>query len=87
MSTETQKSRRTAVGRVVSDKMMETIVVLVERKVKHAKYGKYITKSTKMHAHDADNKCKMGDIVKIRETRPISKTKSWELVEVVSEGI
>lgn len=85
MSTETNS--RTAIGRVVSDKMMETIVVLVERKVKHPKYGKYITKSTKMHAHDAENKCKVGDFVKIRETKPISKTKSWELVEVISEAV
>ena len=83
MSNE-QTTSRTATGKVVSNKMDKTIVVLVERKVKHPKYGKYITRSTKLYAHDADNKCNIGDTVKVKETRPYSKTKTWELLEVVS---
>jgi len=75
---------RVEVGKVVSDKMNNTIVVLVERKVQHPKYGKTITKSTKLHAHDAEEIAKIGDKVKIRETKPFSKTKTWELVEVVA---
>lgn len=75
---------RVEVGKVVSDKMNNTIVVLVERKVQHPKYGKTITKSTKLHAHDAKEIAKIGDKVKIRETKPFSKTKTWELVEVVA---
>ena len=75
---------RTASGKVVSNKMDKTIVVLLERKVKHPKYGKYIKKSTKLHAHDADNKCNIGDTVLICEVKPISKNKTWSLVEIVS---
>lgn len=78
-STERMK-RRAIVGKVLSNKMDKTIVVLVERKVKHPRYGKFITRSSKFYAHDPDNKCKLGDVVKIRECRPISKLKSWELV-------
>lgn len=74
---------KTVTGKVVSNKMDKTIVVLVERRVKHPKYGKYIMRSSKMHAHDATNQCKIGDLVKIRETRPISKMKTWELLEVI----
>ena len=73
---------RTLVGRVVSDKMQDSIIVLVERRVKHPKYGKFIRRSTKIHAHDADNKSQKGDLVLIKECRPISKTKSWTLVEI-----
>ncbi|WP_133131110.1 30S ribosomal protein S17 [Legionella yabuuchiae] len=79
-----ETTARTAIGRVVSDKMQKTIVVLVERTVKHPKYGKMIKRTTKMHAHDENQVSKIGDTVKIRETRPLSKTKTWELVEVIS---
>jgi small subunit ribosomal protein S17 len=74
---------RTLTGRVVSDKMDKSAVVLVERKVRHPLYGKYIRRSTKLHIHDENNECRQGDTVTIRQTRPVSKTKSWALVEVV----
>lgn len=73
---------RTLTGKVVSDKMQKSIVVLVERQIKHPKYKKYVRRRTKIHAHDETNQAKMGDIVVIRESRPISKTKSWVLLEV-----
>lgn len=73
---------RTATGKVTSNKMDKTITVLVERRVKHAIYGKYITRSSKLHAHDESNECKIGDVVTIQETRPLSKTKSWALVKI-----
>ena len=73
----------TVTGKVVSDKMDKTITVLVERRIRHAKYGKMIRRSTKLHAHDENNTAKTGDVVTIKESRPISKTKSWTLVEVV----
>jgi small subunit ribosomal protein S17 len=73
---------RTATGTVVSDKMNKSISVLIERRVKHAIYGKYITRSSKLHAHDESNECKIGDVVTIQETRPLSKTKSWTLVKI-----
>lgn len=75
-------SPRTATGKVVSDKMDRTITVLVERKVKHPIYGKFIKRSTKLHAHDENNECRIGDLVTIAESRPISKTKTWTLVKV-----
>jgi len=81
-----KKVKRTLQGNVVSNKMDKTIVVLVERKVKHKVTGKYIRRSSKIHAHDADNICQIGDVVTIAEQRPISKTKSWSLVEVVRSG-
>jgi small subunit ribosomal protein S17 len=73
---------RTATGRVVSDKMDKTITVLIERKEKHPIYGKYVKRSTKLHAHDESNECGMGDLVTIKETRPYSKSKSWALVTI-----
>ena len=79
-----ESNARTVVGKVVSDKMQKTIVVLVERTVKHPKYGKIMRRRTKLHAHDENQVCKIGNTVKIRETRPLSKTKSWVLVEVIS---
>ena len=82
MSEET-KVVRTLTGRVVSDKMDKSAVVLVERKVRHPLYGKYIRRSSKLHIHDENNECRQGDTVTIRQTRPVSKTKSWALVEVV----
>jgi small subunit ribosomal protein S17 len=82
-STDGQKEQsRTATGRVVSNKMDKSIVVLVERRVKHPVYGKIIKRSTKIHAHDANNDCLPGDEVTIKEVRPISKTKSWSLVSI-----
>ncbi len=80
------KTIRTKSGRVVSDKMDRSITVLVERQVKHPLYGKFIRRSTKVHAHDENNDCKVGDEVTITECRPISKTKSWKLVEVVKRA-
>lgn len=77
-----KKLVRTLTGRVVSDKMHKSVVVLIERRVKHAVYGKYVSKSSKLKAHDENNECKMGDLVTIAESRPISKTKSWTLVKV-----
>ncbi|CAM4192748.1 30S ribosomal protein S17 [Acinetobacter pragensis] len=74
---------RTLTGKVVSDKMDKSIVVLIERRVQHPLYGKSIRRSTKLHAHDENNTAKTGDVVTIKESRPISKTKSWTLVEVV----
>jgi len=73
---------RTLSGRVVSDKMDKTVTVLIERRVKHALYGKYISRSTKLKAHDEANECRTGDLVTIAETRPLSKTKSWALVNI-----
>ena len=73
---------RQLTGKVVSDKMDETIVVLIERRVKHPIYGKYVSKSSKLKAHDENNECKTGDVVTIRESRPLSKSKSWALVKI-----
>ena len=73
-------------GRVVSDKMDKTITVLIERRVKHQLYGKYMTRSTKLHAHDEKNECKVGDMVAISESRPLSKTKTWMLQEIVERA-
>lgn len=77
---------RTLQGRVTSNKMDKTITVAIERQVKHPIYGKYIKRTTKIHAHDETNQCNEGDVVAIRECRPLSKTKSWILVEVVSKA-
>ena len=73
---------RTLTGKVVSDKMNKSIVVLIERRVKHPVYGKYVSKSSKLKAHDENNDCKIGDTVTIAESRPLSKTKSWALVKI-----
>lgn len=78
--------RRRVQGRVVSDKMQKSITVLVERRVKHPLYGKYVRKSTKLHAHDELNECGVGDVVVIEEHKPISKTKSWKLVSVLEKA-
>lgn len=86
-STDTnQKVIRTRIGRVISDKMDKSITVLVERRVKHPLYGKYIRRSSKMHAHDENNECGIGDTVSITECRPISKTKTWRLVDVIEKA-
>jgi len=86
MSEQKQQNERTVTGRVISDKMNKTITVLVERRVKHPVYGKFVRKSTKLHAHDENNECKEGDVVTIAECRPISKSKAWRLVEVVEKA-
>ena len=83
---EEKKVHRTFVGRVVSDKMDKTVSVAVERLIKHPVYGKYIRRTTKVLAHDANNECKLGDRVAISECRPISKTKSWAVVDVVERA-
>jgi small subunit ribosomal protein S17 len=81
---ETNEQLRTVEGRVVSNKMNKTVTVLVERQVKHALYGKYIRRSSKLHAHDEDNACNEGDVVRVTECRPLSKTKNWRVVEVIT---
>ncbi len=87
MSDNTEnKTLRTVEGRVVSNKMDKTVTVLVERQVKHALYGKYIKRSTKLHAHDADNTCNEGDVVRVTEIAPLSKTKNWRVVEIVTRA-
>lgn len=86
MSDNKDKAQRTIEGRVVSNKMDKTVTILVERQVKHALYGKYIKRSTKLHAHDADNSCKEGDVVRVTEIAPISKTKNWRVVEIITRA-
>ncbi|PPV07863.1 30S ribosomal protein S17 [Xanthomonas bromi] len=81
-----KQTLRTVEGRVVSNKMDKTVTVLVERQVKHALYGKYIKRSTKLHAHDADNACNEGDVVRVTEIAPMSKTKNWRVVEIVTRS-
>ncbi|VFP79720.1 30S ribosomal protein S17 [Candidatus Erwinia haradaeae] len=78
---------RTLQGRVTSNKMEKSIVVVIERFVKHPIYGKFIKRTTKLHVHDEYNECEIGDIVSIRECRPLSKTKSWTLVSVLEKEI
>lgn len=76
------KTVNTVTGRVVSNKMDKTVTVLIGRQEKHPLYGKYVTRSTKLKAHDENNDCRIGDLVTIRETRPLAKTKSWDLVQI-----
>ncbi len=83
---EQNKVARTQVGRVVSNRMDKTVTVLVERMVKHPLYGKFIRRSTKLHAHDEENQCQEGDVVSIEMCRPLSKSKSWRLVEVIERA-
>jgi small subunit ribosomal protein S17 len=82
----TEQAFRTVQGRVVSNKMEKSITVAVERKVKHPIYGKFIKRTTKLHAHDETNQCNEGDVVIIRECRPLSKSKNWMLVDVVTKA-
>ena len=81
-----EKVLRIQTGSVVSDKMDKSAIVMIERKVKHPIYGKFMKKSTKLHIHDEDNECGVGDTVQISECRPISKTKSWKLVKIVTKA-
>jgi small subunit ribosomal protein S17 len=78
--------RKERVGVVVSNKMEKTIVVAVKRKVKHPIYGKFVNKTTKLYAHDDNNECNIGDMVKIMETRPLSKSKCWRLIEITEKA-
>jgi len=81
-----EKVLRIQTGSVVSDKMDKSAVVLIERRVKHPVYGKFVKKSTKLHIHDENNECGIGDTVQITECRPISRTKSWKLVKIVEKA-
>ncbi len=83
---EQAKTTRTVTGTVVSDRMDKTVTVMIERKVKHPVYGKFIRRSTKLHVHDEENTCQEGDKVMIEQCRPLSKSKSWRLVEVVERS-
>ncbi len=83
---EQRNLRKTRIGVVSSNKMAKTITVAVERKVKHPIYGKFLNKTTRFHAHDEKNECTVGDVVRIMETRPLSKTKRWRLVEVIEKA-
>jgi len=83
---EKRNLRKERIGTVTSDKMQKSIVVAVERKVKHPKYGKFVKKTTKFVAHDENNDCNIGDTVKIMETRPLSKNKNWRLVEIIERA-
>ena len=81
-----EKTKRTVTGKVISNKMDKTITVMVERKVKHPVYGKYIKRSTKLHAHDASNECNEGDLVTVVACRPLSKSKKWMLENIVERA-
>ena len=84
---EDKKVSRSLTGRVVSNKMDKSITVLIERKVQHPTYGKYVKRTTKLHAHDEENVCGEGDLVTIEQCRPISKTKAWKLLAVVEKAV
>ena len=84
--TEDRNLRKVRVGRVVSDKMNKTVVIAIEDNVKHPVYGKIIKRTLKVHAHDEENACGIGDKVEIMETRPLSKTKRWRVVEIIEKA-
>jgi small subunit ribosomal protein S17 len=86
MNPEVRNFRKERVGLVTSDKMDKTVVVSVEKRVKHPMYGKFIKFTKKFHAHDEKNECNLGDTVKIMETRPLSKTKRWRIVEIIERA-
>jgi small subunit ribosomal protein S17 len=83
---EQEMTNRTLQGRVISDRMDKTVTVLVERRVKHPVYGKFLRRSTKVHAHDENNECRTGDVVRVEQCRPLSKSKTWRLVQVVERA-
>lgn len=87
MSTAAESVQRSQVGRVVSDKMNKTVTVMLERKVKHPLYGKYIKRSTKVKAHDEENSAAEGDTVRIEACRPLSRSKSWRVVEILERAV
>ena len=82
-----QKSKRTLIGRVVSDKMDKTVTVLIERRVKHPMYDKIIVRSKKYHAHNESNQAKAGDLVEIQESRPVSKSKAWVVTKLLEKAV
>ncbi len=82
-----KKRTRMLTGRVVSNRMDKSITVLVERRVRHPIYGKYMTKSSKVHAHDEKNECNLGDVVALSESKPISKTKTWQLISILENAV
>ena len=84
---ESNSVERVLTGKVVSDSRDKTIAVLIERRVRHPIYKKYIKRSTKVHAHDENNECSLGDIVRVSESKPFSKTKSWALIEVIEKSV
>jgi len=83
---EQAADNRTLQGRVVSDKMDKSITVVIERRVKHPLYGKFVRKSTKVHAHDENNECQVGDVVVVEQCRPKSKTKSWQFIKLIERA-
>ena len=83
---EVRSKRKEKIGKVTSDKMEKSITVVIERKIKHPMYGKFVQKSTKFIAHDEKNDCNIGDTVRIMETRPLSKNKCWRLVEIIERA-
>ena len=86
MSEQAAAENRTLQGRVVSDKMDKTVTVVVERRVKHPIYGKFVRRSTKVHAHDENNECQIGDVVVVEQCRPLSKTKTWRFIKLVERA-
>jgi len=86
MSEQNSKKRKAVIGKVTSNKMDKTIVVVIDRYITDSLYKKIVKRRTKLHAHDPENTCKIGDVVKIAETKPRSKTKAWELVEIVKKA-
>ncbi|MFI5220976.1 MAG: 30S ribosomal protein S17 [Bacteroidia bacterium] len=86
VKTDDRNSRKVIIGKVVSNKMQKTIVVSVERKVMHPKYGKFIKMTSKFKAHDEKNECSLNDVVRLMETRPMSKDKRWRLVEIIEKA-
>jgi len=84
---ESNSVERVLTGKVVTNSRDKTIAVMVERKVRHPIYKKYIKKSTKVHAHDEKNECGLGDVVRVSESKPFSKTKSWALIEVIEKSV
>lgn len=83
---DSSTTQRAVEGRVVSTKMQKSVTVVIERQLQHGLYGKLLRRSTKVHAHDENNECREGDLVRIRECRPLSKTKNWQVVEVVERA-
>ncbi len=84
--TITRGNRKTRVGTVVSDKMDKTVVVAIRNRVKHPMYGKILTRTKRLKAHDENNECRIGDVVRLMETRPLSKDKRWRLVEIIEKA-
>lgn len=84
--TDNKQELRTVEGRVISNKMNKTVTILIERQIKHAMYGKYLRRSTTLHAHDENNECNEGDLVRVTECRPLSKTKNWRVVQIVTRA-